>query len=79
MKKLLAVLLFACISSAQAQWPGYTKGAAAAAAGGGSGTVTNTGGSLTANSVVLGAGTDDTKVLYAKLFDHALTYNSGHY
>jgi hypothetical protein len=30
--------------------------------GGGSGTVTNTGGNLTLNSVVLGAGTNDTKV-----------------
>ncbi len=32
------------------------------ASGGGSGTVTNTGGNLTANAVVLGAGTNDTKV-----------------
>jgi hypothetical protein len=33
------------------------------AVGGGSGTVTNTGGNLTANAVVLGAGTVDTKVI----------------
>ncbi len=33
------------------------------ASGGGSGTVTNTGGNLTSNSVVLGAGTVDTKVV----------------
>lgn len=33
------------------------------AGGGGSGTVTNTGGNLTSNSIVLGAGTVDTKVV----------------
>lgn len=36
---------------------------------GGSGTVTNTGGSLTANSVVLGAGTNDTKVVAGIITD----------
>lgn len=36
---------------------------------GGTGTVTNTGGSLTANSVVLGAGTNDTKVVAGIITD----------
>ena len=39
------------------------------AGGGGSGTVTNTGGNLTANSVVLGAGTVDTKVVAGIITD----------
>jgi hypothetical protein len=41
-------------------WRG--DGTWATPSGGGSGTVTNTGGSLTLNAVVLGAGTNDTKV-----------------
>jgi len=51
---------FICISAAAgaADWNQID-----AAGGGGSGTVTNTGGNLTANSVVLGAGTVDTKVV----------------
>lgn len=40
-----------------------TNWISSAPAGGGAGTVTNTGGSLTANAVVLGAGTVDTKVV----------------
>lgn len=39
------------------------------AAGSGSGTVTNTGGNLTANAVVLGAGTVDTKVVAGIITD----------
>lgn len=41
----------------------WIGGALTAGGGGGSGTVTNTGGNLTSNSVVLGAGTVDTKVV----------------
>src|SRR5213078_2732351 len=37
--------------------------------GGGAGTVTNTGGNLTANSLVLGAGTVDTKVAAGLITD----------
>lgn len=42
---------------------------AAASGSGGSGTVTNTGGNLTANAVVLGAGTVDTKVVAGVVTD----------
>lgn len=47
------------------------------ASGGGSGTVTNTGGNLTANSVVLGAGTVDTKVVAGITTDGASQLNLG--
>lgn len=43
----------------------------------GSGTVTNTGGSLTANSVVLGAGTNDTKVVAGITTDGISKLNLG--
>jgi len=45
--------------------------------GGGAGTVTNTGGSLTANAVVLGAGTDDTKVVAGITTDGTSILNLG--
>lgn len=48
-----------------------------AAASGGSGTVTNTGGSLTNNSVVLGAGTNDTKVVAGITTDGTSKLNLG--
>lgn len=43
----------------------------------GSGTVTHTGGALTANAVVLGAGTDDTKVVAGITTDGASALNLG--
>lgn len=43
----------------------------------GAGTVTNTGGSLTANAVVLGAGTDDTKVVAGIITDGASAITLG--
>ena len=46
-------------------------------AGGGSGTVTATGGSLTSNSVVLGAGTTDTKVVAGITTDGISQLNLG--
>lgn len=45
--------------------------------GGGSGTVTNTGGNLTSNSVVLGAGTVDTKVVAGITSDGTSKINLG--
>lgn len=48
-----------------------------AAVGGGAGTVTNTGGALTANAVVLGAGTDDTKVVAGITTDGTSAINLG--
>lgn len=47
------------------------------ASGGGSGTVTNTGGNLTANAVVLGAGTADTKVVAGLTTDGTSKYIAG--
>lgn len=47
------------------------------AGGGGSGTVTNTGGNLTANSVVLGAGTVDVKVVAGITTDGISQFNLG--
>lgn len=48
-----------------------------AAGSGGSGTVTNTGGNLTSNSVVLGAGTVDTKVVAGITTDGTSQLNLG--
>lgn len=45
------------------------SGAVSIAFGGGSGTVTATGGSLTSNSIILGAGTTDTKVVAGIISD----------
>lgn len=53
------------------------SGAVSIAFGGGSGTVTATAGSLTSNSVVLGAGGTDTKVLAGITFDGTSKLNLG--
>lgn len=55
----------------------YWRGDGTWATPGGSGTVTNTGGNLTANSVVLGAGTSDTKVVSGITTDGASVLNLG--
>lgn len=52
-------------------------GALTATGGGGSGTVTNTGGNLTANAVVLGAGTVDSKVVAGVSTDGTSALNLG--
>src|SRR5437899_102869 len=49
----------------------------ALATGAGSGTVTNTGGALTANAVVLGAGGNDTKVVTGLTTDGAANLSLG--
>lgn len=53
------------------------RGKSAGGGGGGGGTVTNTGGSLTANRVILGAGTDDTKVVAGISTDGTSVLNLG--
>jgi len=55
----------------------YTALKGSDSGGGGAGTVTNTGGSLTANAVVLGAGTDDTKVVAGVTTDGTSILNLG--
>lgn len=66
---------FTCIltsGTTAASWDSTTSGAAA-----GTGTVTNTGGNLTANSVVLGAGTVDTKVVAGIVSDGTSKFTLG--
>lgn len=56
---------------------GLITAASSGAGGGGSGTVTNTGGNLTSNAVVLGAGTVDTKVVAGVTTDGTSILNLG--
>ena len=74
------------ISAATATYPSltelsYVKGATSSIQtqlnAKGAGTVTNTGGSLTANSIVLGAGTNDTKVVAGITTDGTSIINLG--
>ena len=55
----------------------FWRGDGAWATPSGAGTVTNTGGNLTANAVVLGAGTTDTKVVTGITTDGGATINLG--